>query len=348
MPKVPRTVRYEPGRVILIDQRRLPDELTFLECSTVEDVARAIETMAVRGAPAIGVTAALGLALAAEVSGARDRESLLRDLREAAERLRRTRPTAVNLFWAIDRVMRAAESAEGGAEDVRRAVVEEALKMAEEDVETNRRIGELGAELIEDGSTVMTICNAGSLATVWYGTVTAPMYVAWERGVRFRVVALETRPVLQGARLTSFELSAEGIPVTLIVDGAAGHYMRERGVDLVLVGADRILRDGTVFNKIGTYSLAVLAREHGVPFFSVAPTSTFDMVSDRSDVKIEERPREEVASFRGVKVAPDRVEVYNPAFDMTPPEYLTGIVTELGILYQPLRLSIARALGRRS
>jgi len=338
---LPRTVRWEDGRVILIDQTKLPEELTFIECEDVECVARAIEEMKVRGAPAIGATAAYGLALVAHHFRARDESKFLSELEKAAERLRRTRPTAVNLFWAIERVMKAAK-AESGLEGMKRRVIEEALKIGEEDVESNRRIGEHGQELIQDGQTIMTICNAGSLATVHLGTVLAPIYLAWEKGKKIRVIALETRPVLQGARLTAFELHYAGIPVTLIVDGASGYVMKEVGVDLVLVGADRILSDGTVYNKIGTYNLAIIAKEHNVPFYSVAPTSTFDLKSRREDVIIEQRNPAEVREIKGVKIAPSGVNVLNPAFDMTPPEYLTGILTEKGILRPPFKKSIAK------
>jgi len=332
--KLPRTLSWIDGKLVLVDQRRLPDELAFVECDSVESVADAIRSMAVRGAPAIGVAAAFGLAIAA-------RSGKIEEVRRAADLLRSTRPTAVNLFWAIDRVMRAVES----SDDIARAAEEEAIKMMEEDIETNRRIGEIGSQLIEDGMRIMTICNAGSLATVYYGTALAPVYVAWERGKKIEVIALETRPVLQGARITAFELMQAGIPVKLIVDGAAGYVMRKLGVDLVLVGADRILSDGTVYNKIGTYSLAVLAKRHRVPFYSVAPTSTFDLTSRREDVRIEQRPAEEVTKIRGVRIAPEGVDVINPAFDETPPELLTGIITEKGIIRRPFRRSIRRLLG---
>ncbi len=338
---LPRTVRWENGRVILIDQTKLPEELTFLECEDVECVARAIEEMKVRGAPAIGATAAYGLALVAHHSKAMNESRFLSELEKAAERLRKTRPTAVNLFWAIERVMKAAR-AERSLESMKKRVIEEALKIGEEDVESNRRIGEHGQDLIQDGQTIMTICNAGSLATVHLGTVLAPVYLAWERGKKIRVIALETRPVLQGARLTAFELHYAGIPVTLIVDGASGYAMREVGVDLVLVGADRILSDGTVYNKIGTYNLAIVAKEHNVPFYSVAPTSTFDLKSKREDVIIEQRNPAEIREIKGVKIAPSGVNILNPAFDMTPPEYLTGILTEKGILRSPFKESIAK------
>ncbi len=341
---LPRTVRWEKGKVILIDQTKLPEELTFVECEDVECVARAIEEMKVRGAPAIGATAAFGLALVAYYSKAEDENEFFSEVEKAARRLRRTRPTAVNLFWAINRVMRAAKAGKS-LQDMRKRVLEEALKIAEEDVESNRMIGEYGQELIEDGQTIMTICNAGSLATVHLGTVLAPIYLAWEKGKKIKVIALETRPVLQGARLTAFELHYAGIPVTLIVDGASGYVMREIGVDLVLVGADRILRDGTIFNKIGTYNLAIISKEHGVPFYSVAPTSTFDLKSKREDVVIEQRNPGEVIEIKGVRIAPSGVRVLNPAFDMTPPEYLAGILTEKGILRPPLMESISNLFG---
>ncbi|MGC8933240.1 MAG: S-methyl-5-thioribose-1-phosphate isomerase [Candidatus Methanodesulfokora sp.] len=330
---LPKTVNWVDGKLILVDQRRLPDELVFIECNSVDSVADAIRSMAVRGAPAIGVAAAFGLAIAA-------RSGKIEEVRKAADILRSTRPTAVNLFWAIDRVMRAVES----SDDIARAAEEEAIRIMEEDIETNRRIGEIGSSLIDDGMRIMTICNAGSLATVYYGTALAPIYVAWENGKKVEVIALETRPVLQGARITAFELMHAGIPVKLIVDGAAGYVMRKIGVDLVLVGADRILSDGTVYNKIGTYNLAVLAKRHKIPFYSVAPTSTFDLRSRREDVRIEQRPAEEVTKIRGVRIAPDGVDVINPAFDETPPDLLTGIITEKGIIRRPFRKSIRKIL----
>lgn len=326
---LPRTVEFDGERVILVDQRKLPEELTFLECRDVECVASAIREMAVRGAPAIGAAAAFGLALAASKSSG----DVLGELRRAAGLLRSTRPTAYNLFWAIDRVMKRAEGSSPG--EIRDEVIEEARRIAEEDVENNRRIGEFGYRLIEDGYRVMTICNAGSLATVWYGTATAPMYRAYEEGISFEVFVLETRPVLQGARITAFELSKVGISVKLIVDGAAGYVMSELGVDLVITGADRVLADGTTYNKIGTYSLSVLAKEHGVPFYVAAPTSTFDLSSRPEEVRIEMRDPREVAFVRGRRIAPEGVTILNPAFDRTPPENLSGIVTEKGLIRRP-------------
>ncbi len=341
MLNLPRTVDFKDGRVVLVDQRVLPEKLAFYECDTVECVAYAIKNMVVRGAPAIGATAAFGLAMRALQISELSYDQFMDEMDKAAEMLRSTRPTAVNLFWAIDRVMEAVRSSQNPEESAELAL-EEARRIAEEDVSNNMRIGEHGSPLIRDGSTVMTICNAGSLATVWYGTATAPMYKSLEEGKRFQVIALETRPVLQGARITAFELSKAGIPVKVIVDGAAGFVMREFGVDLIITGADRVLADGTVFNKIGTYTLSILAKEHGVPFFVAAPTSTFDLKSKRSDVRIEMRDPSEVKQIRGVKIAPDDVEALNPAFDMTPPENVTGIITEKGIVKPPLKKSISQ------
>ncbi len=327
--KLPRTVDWVDGKVVLIDQRALPEKLTFMNCESVDCVAEAIRKMVVRGAPAIGVAAALGLILSLKEEPSFD------NLVRAAEKLKRTRPTAINLFWAIRRVLDRAKSAISSGEDLYHAVEDEALRILEEDEMTNRKIGEVGSELIEDGFTVMTICNAGSFATVRYGTALAPIYVAKERGKNVTVVALETRPVLQGARITAFELGLEGIPVKLIVDGASGYFMREHGVDLVMVGADRILRDGTLYNKIGTYNLAIVSRYHGVPFYTAAPTSTIDMSSGRGDVTIEMRDPSEVVFMAGRRIAPESAEVLNPAFDMTPPDLVTGIITEKGLVRPP-------------
>jgi len=337
------TVRWEDGVVVLIDQTKLPTRLEYVRCRTVSRVARAIKTMEVRGAPAIGVTAALGIALAAYRSRARTRDGIIRDIKKAADLLRSTRPTAVNLFWAIDRVLNKALKG-GTVDEVRRLAVEEALKIHREDVETNRRIGEVGAQLISDGDNILTHCNAGSLATVKYGTVLAPMYIAWERGVKFHVYADETRPLLQGARLTAWELSRAGIPVTVITDNTAGFLMQLGKVDKIFVGADRILRDGTVYNKIGTYSLAVLAKHHGIPFYSFAPTSTIDPKSKPEDVKIEERDPKEVYMIGRKRIAPKEANFINYAFDRTPPDLVTGIVTERGILKPPFEESISKII----
>ncbi|MEM3869927.1 MAG: S-methyl-5-thioribose-1-phosphate isomerase [Candidatus Korarchaeum sp.] len=341
---LPRTVEFDGRKVIMVDQRKLPEELTFFECEDVDCVSLAIRNMVVRGAPAIAAAAAFGLALHSKAIDSEDRDFFIGEMRRAAELLMSTRTTAYNIFWAIDRVMRAIHGARDPRE-MRERAVREAREIAEEDVRANLSIGENGRHLVEEGSRVMTICNAGSLATVWLGTATAPLYLAKRDGVNFEVYVLETRPVLQGARITSFELRRAGIPVKLIVDSAAGYVISEVGIDLIITGADRILSDGTVFNKIGTYTLSVLAKEHGVPFYVAAPTSTIDPRSSRRDVRIEMREAEEVLVVNGRRIAPEGVEVLNPAFDRTPPGNITGIITERGMIGRPLEEGIRRALS---
>ena len=317
--------------VVIIDQTKLPNEVVWVELKNSSDVASAIKEMKVRGAPLIGVTAAYGLALTAFHSKAEKREDLLKELEEVAEVLRRTRPTAVNLFWAIDRVMKRARETSGTKEDLAGAVVEEAQGMADEDVEVNKQMGKHGAQLIEDGDVVLTHCNAGSLATVDYGTALGVVRAALEEGKRVKVIASETRPKLQGARLTCYELMRDGIPVTLISDTMVGYVMSKGLVDKVVVGADRIVRDA-VLNKIGTYNVAVLAMEHGIPFYVAAPTSTLDLTHTSEEAVIEERDPIEVTSVRSERIAPEGVKVLNPAFDITPLEYVDAVITEEGIL----------------
>ncbi|HEY76555.1 MAG TPA: S-methyl-5-thioribose-1-phosphate isomerase [Thermoflexia bacterium] len=337
-----RTVEWHEGRVRLIDQRLLPSEFRVVELTEVEAVARAIREMVVRGAPAIGATAGFGMALAALRSPARDREGVLRDLERAAEILRAARPTAVNLAWAVERVLRrVAEERDPGR--MREAALEEAQAIADEDVAVNRRMGEIGASVVPDGATILHHCNTGALATVDYGTALGVIRAAHEQGKRVHVLVDETRPRLQGARLTAWELQRLGIPFTLIADNAAGHFMRTGQADLVLVGADRIAANGDVANKIGTYKLAVVAKENGIPFYVVAPTSTVDLsLSTGEEIPIEERPPEEVTALTlmGKPVAPEGVPVANPAFDVTPHRYVTGIVTERGIAYPPFHLTL--------
>ncbi|MEM2321365.1 MAG: S-methyl-5-thioribose-1-phosphate isomerase [Candidatus Bathyarchaeia archaeon] len=326
-----RTVRWENGVVVTIDQTLLPFEEKWIELKSCGEVAKAIKEMRVRGAPLIGVVAAYGLALTAYYSRARGREAFLREIELSAEVLRKTRPTAVNLFWAIDRVLNKVRSCVGGIEDLRRIVIEEAQRIADEDVEVNKRIGEYGLELLEDGDTVLTHCNAGRLATVDYGTALSIIRVAWERGKHIKVIATETRPKLQGARLTTYELMRDGIPVTLITDNMVGYVMYKGLVDKVIVGADRIVRDA-VINKIGTYTVAVLAHEHNVPFYVAAPLSTFDLKSSLKDVVIEERSPDEVTNIGSERIAPSGISVLNPAFDITPIKYVDAIICEKGIL----------------
>jgi len=342
-----RTIEWDQGTVRMIDQRCLPAELVILELSDYRAVARAIREMAIRGAPAIGAAAAFGLALGARQSRARDREALLAELDEVAETLRQTRPTAVNLSWALDRLLtRAHDPALQTPAEIVAALEAEAQALADEDVAINRRMGAHGAQVISDGDNILTHCNTGSLATVDFGTALGVIRAAWEQGKRVHVWVDETRPRLQGARLTAWELMRDGIPMTLIADNAAGHLMRSGQVDVVLFGADRVAANGDVANKIGSYKLAVLARENGIPCYSVVPTSTIDLsLPDGDAIPIEERDPEEVTVIGGVRIAPQNVPVYNPAFDVTPHRYLTGIITENGIVYPPFERNLRRVVG---
>lgn len=326
-----RTVYWSRGSVVLLDQRLLPHRVRYLRLTTVRQVARAIKDMAVRGAPAIGVTAALGLALeASKIRGGSVGEALRR-MEKAAEMLRSTRPTAVNLFWAIDRVMRVARSC-GSVRELREKVLDEALRILEEDLEMNKSIGRNGAKLIEDGDTILTHCNAGALATAGYGTALGVIRAAVEEGKRVRVYASETRPRLQGARLTVWELMRDGIPVKLITDNMAAFLMQRGEVDKVVVGADRILaKTGHVINKIGTLSHAIAAKRFEIPFMVAAPTSTIDFERTPEEVEIEERDPREVLYVGRERIAPRGVEVWNPAFDITPPDLVTYIITEKGV-----------------
>ena len=326
-----RTITWRDGKVITIDQMKLPHKEVFIEMKNCEEVAEAIKTMKIRGAPLIGAAAAYGLALTAYHSKAKSREELLAELERCGEMLKRTRPTAANLFWAVNRVLKKANNVEGDVRTIAEKVVEEANLIAEEDVEANRRIGRFGAKLIEDGDTILTHCNAGALATVDYGTALGIIRAAWEEGKKIRVIATETRPKLQGARLTVYELMRDGIPVTLITDNMVGYVMYKGLISKVIVGADRIVRDA-VINKIGTYTVAVLAHEHDVPFYVAAPISTFDLDKTSSQVVIEERNSKEVTRVLSVQIAPEGVEVFNPAFDVTPLKYVSAIICEKGIL----------------
>ncbi len=342
-----RTVEYRDGKVVLVDQRLLPTEYRVVAFEEVADVAMAIREMYVRGAPAIGATAAFGMALAARNSPAGDVDALRADLESAARMLRATRPTAVNLFWAVERMLRRArDPALTTVQAIRDALAAEAQAIADEDVAVNRRMGEIGQQVIRDGDNILTHCNAGALATVDYGTVLGVVRAAVEHGKRVHVWVDETRPRLQGARLTAWELMRDGIPCTLIADNVAGHLMRTGKVDVVLYGADRVAANGDVANKIGSYKLAVVARENGIPCFCVSPTSTVDMqLAHGDDIPIEERDPEEVTVIRGQRIAPEGVAVLNVAFDVTPHRYLTGIITERGIAYPPFDISLRRIMS---
>jgi methylthioribose-1-phosphate isomerase len=341
-----RTIEWADGRVRMIDQRLLPGKFVVNSYDDYRAVAEAITPMVIRGAPAIGAAGGFGIALAALQSKATTPQALYADLEEAAEVLKAARPTAVNLSWGVDRVLaRAGDAALADVAAIRRAALEEAQKLADEYVEINKRMGAHGATLIEDGYTILHHCNTGALATVDYGTALGVIRAAHEQGKRVHVLVDETRPRLQGARLTAWELKQLGIPFSLIADNAAGHFMRRGEVDLVLVGADRVAANGDVANKIGTYKLAVVARENGVPFYSVVPTSTVDLsLESGDDIPIEERDAEEITVIGGVRIAPEGIAVANPAFDVTPHRYLTGIVTEKGIVYPPFTLNLRRAV----
>jgi methylthioribose-1-phosphate isomerase len=342
------TLRWSDAGVVMLDQRLLPGEETYLTLRSVEEVARAIEDLVIRGAPAIGCAAAMGVARAGLDSGARELSAFEADLRAARERLARTRPTAVNLFWSLDRmwaVFTAAAGAPGaGVESVRRRLIDEAEQILREDVATCRAIGAAGLELVPEGACILTHCNAGALATGGYGTALGVVRAAAAARDGIHVLADETRPFLQGARLTAWELQRDGIPVTVLTDNMAGHIMSRGEVDLVVVGADRIAANGDVANKIGTYTLAVLAREHGVPFYVAAPLSTLDLETpDGAAIPIEERGRDEVANFGARPVVPDGVPVRHPAFDVTPARLVTAIVTERGVLRPPYPESLGNA-----
>jgi methylthioribose-1-phosphate isomerase len=341
-----RTVQWVNGCLQLIDQRILPAEFRLVEYRDHTDVANAIRTMVVRGAPAIGASAAFGMALAAARSDARTRKQLLEELKAAAEVLRAARPTAVNLGWAVDRIMRRARQ-ESCVDAIPVAVLDEAQALANEDVEVNRRLGAHGAALIQSGDTILHHCNTGALAAVDLGTALGVIRTAHEQGKDIHVLVDETRPRLQGARLTAWELQQYGVPFTLIADNAAGHYMRTGQVDLVMVGADRVAANGDVANKIGTYKLAVVAQANGIPFYPAVPTSTLDLaLPTGDDIPIEERGPEEITDliYRGRPIAPENVRAGNPAFDVTPARYVTGIVTECGVAYPPFELSLRRAV----
>jgi methylthioribose-1-phosphate isomerase len=337
-----RTVWWEDGRVRMIDQTRLPAETVILDLRTDAEVAEAITSMRVRGAPAIGVAAALGLALAAQAAAAEPRERFQERLAAAAERLRRTRPTAVNLFWAIDRLLRLASDEPEPAAAAERLTAE-ARAMVEEDVRVNQAMGRHGAELLPAQGGILTHCNTGSLATVGFGTALGVVRAAVAAGKALHVFVDETRPRLQGMKLTAWELQRDGIPATVITDNMAGWVMRQGRVQAVIVGADRIAANGDTANKIGTYGLAVLARSHQIPFFVAAPLSTIDFaLLDGSAIPIEERSPDEVTHVGGVRVAPEGVDVFNPAFDVTPAELISAIVTEVGVAQPPTRDTLAR------
>ncbi|KAF6243992.1 S-methyl-5-thioribose-1-phosphate isomerase [Nitrosopumilus sp. b1] len=336
-----RTVEWKDNKVRMIDQTKLPNELVFVEYDDFNQVAEAIRTLVVRGAPAIGVSGAFGLALAALQSKAETKEKLLDDLESARKILFETRPTAINLKWGLDKIIQIAKQ-EQNVSDIKESIIKTAKQMADEDIQINMTMGKNGSILFDNNDTIMTHCNAGALATVAYGTALGVIRATKDSGKKIKVIATETRPVQQGSRLTAFELKHDGIDVSLIPDTAVGYSMSNGLVNKVVVGADRVLRTGHVYNKIGTYQVATMAKQHGIPFYVAAPLSTFDMISSPKDVVIEMRKGTEVTGVGEKKTAPDDINVINPAFDMTPPELITGIITEKGVAKPPYEESIKK------
>ncbi|MFC2039428.1 S-methyl-5-thioribose-1-phosphate isomerase [Chloroflexota bacterium] len=339
-----KVIEWLGDRIRLLDQTRLPREEVFLEMDDHRQVAAAIRELRIRGAPAIGVAAAYGMALAAHGIKAGSREEFLAQLDTARQDLATTRPTAVNLFWALERLNQAAEAAEDVTQ-IKSALLAEAQKLEAENEESNRKLSNNGAELIKDGFTILTHCNTGILATAGYGTALGVIKAAKAQGKRIHVFATETRPLLQGARLTAWELKQTAIPFTLVTDNMTGYFLSRRRIDCVIVGADRIASNGDVANKIGTYSIAVLARENGVPFYVAAPTSTIDLtLPSGEEIPIEERSPEEITHIGALPIAPEGVKAANPAFDITFHDYVSAIVTERGIAREPYEIGLSKLI----
>ena len=336
-----RTIEWKNNEVIMIDQTKLPNELVFVKFTDYNDVAEAIRTLVVRGAPAIGVSGAFGMALAGLQSKAKTKEELLSDLEKAQKILFMTRPTAVNLVWGLEQIMKVAKENDS-VDEIKESIIDKAKQMADEDIKINQEMGKHGSQLFKNNDSVMTHCNAGALATVGYGTALGVIRATKESGKNIKVIATETRPVQQGSRLTAFELKHDGIDVTIIPDTAVGYTMANNLVNRVVVGADRILRTGHVYNKIGTYQVATMAKQHNIPFYVAAPLSTFDLKSNPEDVIIEQRNASEVTGIGDKKTAPDDISVINPAFDLTTPDLISGIITEKGVIKPPYEESITK------
>ena len=334
-----KTIEWKDNSVIMIDQTKLPNSLEYVTYTDYNDVATAIRNLVVRGAPAIGVSGAFGLALAALQSSAKEKNQLIQDLETAKKILFETRPTAVNLVWGLEKIMSVTKG-DKTVEQIRGSIIETAKQMARDDIQINMSIGKNGSELFSQNDTIMTHCNAGALATVGYGTALGVIRATKDSGKNIKVIATETRPIQQGSRLTAFELKHDGIDVSLIPDTAVGYTMANGLVNGVVVGADRILQTGHVFNKIGTYQVATMAKKHNIPFYVAAPLSTFDLQSKPDDIIIEQRKASEVTGIGDKRTAPDGIDVINPAFDMTPPELISAIITENGVAKPPFQESI--------
>ena len=330
-----KAIEWLDDKLRILDQSKLPWEQSFFDLANYQDVALAIKEMRIRGAPAIGVAAAYGIALGAQDIKTTDEDNFRKQLNQVMQTLATTRPTAVNLFQAINR-MRKIAAIGGNIPEIKEALIAKAKQIHQEEIEATKRLSQLGAELIPDGFAILTHCNAGSLATAGYGTALGVIKAAKEQGKQLNIIVTETRPLLQGARLTTWELKQEGIPVTLITDSMAGYFMHQKKIDCVIVGADRIAANGDVANKIGTYTLAVLAKENDIPFYVAAPTSTIDLsLSSGAEIPIEERDPDEVTHIQGIRIAPGEIDVANPAFDVTPHNYIAAIITERGIIREP-------------
>ena len=336
------TIKWEDNYIYLIDQRKLPNRKEWFVCRTVQDVVAAIREMAIRGAPAIGVAAGMGLALGAQSIDTENYGIFRKRFLEMGEQMKSARPTAVNLKWAVERMIKIVEGMhDGQVEEIKETIRKESQMILERDIEINREIGQRGLALVPNTATILTHCNAGALATGGYGTALGVIRAASEAGTDIHVFVDETRPLLQGMRLTAFELREDNIPATVIVDSAAGYLMRKKRIDLVITGADRIASNGDMANKIGSYQLAVLAKENKIPFYVAAPLSSFDLDLENGDlIPIEEREPEEVLSFAGHLVGPEGVNAYNPAFDITPAQYISALITEKGVLTPPYRSGI--------
>ena len=343
-----KTIEWKNNMVVMIDQRLLPNEEVYRTYMDFLDVAEAIREMVIRGAPAIGVAAAMGIALGAIDIKSKERKEFVKQFNHICNVMAHTRPTAVNLFWAIDRMKRIVkENPKLGADELKERLVEEAKRIYEEDIEINRQMGRHGSKLIKNRATVLTHCNAGALATAGYGTALGVIRAAIEEGKKIKVFADETRPFLQGSRLTAWELMKDGIDTTLITDNMSGYMMKKGLIDAVIVGADRIAANGDVANKIGTYSVAVLAKEHKIPFYVAAPISTIDLkIKSGDSIPIEERDIREVTHIKDIPIAPNAVKVKNPAFDVTPNRLVTAIITERGIARKPFGKSLSRLVKR--
>lgn len=340
------TIKWVNGKVRLIDQTLLPVKFEYIRCDDIKGVWQAIKRLSVRGAPAIGVAAAFGVLLEVNKYKGKDSKKFYQHVKKACDYLATSRPTAVNLFYALDRMRKILkENRKLSIDNQKKLLRSEAMDMYEEDRQVCRAMGNVGAKLIKKNNTIMTVCNAGALATVDYGTALGVMYSAKKRGTKFKVFACETRPLLQGARLTAWELQKSKIHTTVVCDNMAGTLMKQGRIDAIFAGADRIASNGDAANKIGTYSLAVLAKHHKVPFYIVAPTSTFDMsIKNGSQIPIEERSPDEVARFRDVQTTPKGIKIYNPAFDVTEAKLITAIVTELGLIKKPTRAAVKKLL----